>query len=204
MKNYSDPKTGEQYGAPFNEEDYDDGTENAFPLLPQSLDDQEQPMPCRVVEMSSNADPLDIDGILLDELVEFLSSPLMDSVNAEVFLGSFSKLGVQFKISYILCDIVLFISSQNYSSNVYKNAKEASSVNPEEIFSDLEKHFSQAVISGNIYEHNSIREIDLDPMFSELDSEGYLELNDFFFMLVANHRHPCLAIKVTCLMHSLR
>ncbi|KAG6478641.1 hypothetical protein ZIOFF_062084 [Zingiber officinale] len=91
----SGPKIGEQYGAPFNEEDYDDDTttEDSFPLGPESLDCQttlfnpmtEQAMTSAIIETSSNHDFLEFDGILLDEFLEFLNnSPPRENAHHEV------------------------------------------------------------------------------------------------------------------------
>ncbi|KAG6520831.1 hypothetical protein ZIOFF_017892 [Zingiber officinale] len=91
----SGPKIGEQYGAPFNEEDYDDDTttEDSFPLGPKSLDCQttlfnpmtEQAMTSAIIETSSNHDFLEFDGILLDEFLEFLNnSPPRENAHHEV------------------------------------------------------------------------------------------------------------------------
>ncbi|KAG6534289.1 hypothetical protein ZIOFF_008175 [Zingiber officinale] len=94
-KTLSGPKIGEQYGAPFNEEDYDDDTttEDSFPLGPESLDCQttlfnpmtEQAMTSAIIETSSNHDFLEFDGILLDEFLEFLNnSPPRENAHHEV------------------------------------------------------------------------------------------------------------------------
>ncbi|RWV95715.1 hypothetical protein GW17_00041635, partial [Ensete ventricosum] len=84
------PKTGEQYCASFNEEDWEDDTisENSFPLPSVScsnaepLDNQtilldpvsRQPVASSHVEVPSDPDLLDADGIWLDEVAEFLNS----------------------------------------------------------------------------------------------------------------------------------
>ncbi|KAG6518173.1 hypothetical protein ZIOFF_021576 [Zingiber officinale] len=95
LKSGSGLKIGEQYGAPFNEEDYDDDTttEDSFPLGPESLDCQttlfnpmtEQAMTSAIIETSSNHDFLEFDGILLDEFLEFLNnSPPRENAHHEV------------------------------------------------------------------------------------------------------------------------
>ncbi|XP_042387824.1 NAC domain-containing protein 82-like [Zingiber officinale] len=95
LKSGSGPKIGEQYGAPFNEEDYDDDTttEDSFPLGLESLDCQttlfnpmtEQAMTSAIIETSSNHDFLEFDGILLDEFLEFLNnSPPRENAHHEI------------------------------------------------------------------------------------------------------------------------
>lgn len=84
------PKIGERYCAPFNEEDWEDDTitENSFPLPsvscpnPEPLVNQtilldplsQQPVASSHVEVPSDPDLLDADGIWLAEVAEILNS----------------------------------------------------------------------------------------------------------------------------------
>ncbi|THU59639.1 hypothetical protein C4D60_Mb07t04190 [Musa balbisiana] len=96
------PRIGEQYGAPFNEEDWEDDTaiESSFPLpcvssclSAEPLDSQaihadpvsKQPIASSAVEVLSDHDLLDADGISLEDLAEFLnSSPLVENANGKM------------------------------------------------------------------------------------------------------------------------
>ncbi|XP_074566858.1 NAC domain-containing protein 82-like [Curcuma longa] len=139
QKSGSGPKIGEQYGT-FNEEDYDDDTttEDFFPLRPESLDVQttllhpvsEQATTSTVIETSSDPD-LDVDGILLDDMLEFLNTTLLGE-------GTHDKIP-----DSAFPDV---------------NVNEIPSVDPEEIFAELENPYSQ-----------------------ELENEQYLELTDLWF-----------------------
>ncbi|XP_038989520.1 NAC domain-containing protein 82-like isoform X2 [Phoenix dactylifera] len=102
------PKIGEQYGAPFNEEDWEDDTiiDNAisFPCapFPKPLDDQlvllepicQQSVFTGVCEVSSTSDLPDADGMLLDHLPEFLIGSPPQSENAN------NKGGINYNVNY--------------------------------------------------------------------------------------------------------
>lgn len=96
------PKIGEQYGAPFNEEDWEDDTivDNAISFSrapsPRPLDDRlilsepicQQSVATGVCEVSSTPNLLDADGMLLDQLAELLlgSPPHSENANNKVLL----------------------------------------------------------------------------------------------------------------------
>lgn len=86
------PRIGEQYGAPFNEEDWEDSIEGHSFLLPyvnclspESLGNQsalfdhisEQPAPSCVIGMPSDPELSDFGGILLEELEQFPNACLL-------------------------------------------------------------------------------------------------------------------------------
>ncbi|CAL9128064.1 unnamed protein product [Musa textilis] len=167
------PKIGEQYGAPLNEEDWDDDTAtgSSFPLpcvssclSAEPLDNQaiqadpvsKQPIASSAVEVLSDHDLLDVDGILLEELAEILnSSPLVENANGEMPDLSIPSM----------------------------NVNEAAAMDPEGVYNELEDLYPLELISGNIdHIENILNEIALPPTLQELDSEQYVELNDLFFI----------------------
>ncbi|KAG6475431.1 hypothetical protein ZIOFF_064651 [Zingiber officinale] len=157
QKSGSGPKIGEQYGAPFNEEDYDDDTttEDFFSLCPESLGVQttsfnpvtEQTMTSTVSETSSDPD-LEVDGILLDEILEILySSPPREDAHDKISDSAFPDV----------------------------NINETSWVDPEE------NPYFQELISGNTPSTDLLNETALSSMLRELENEQYVELTDFWF-----------------------
>ncbi|KAG6471883.1 hypothetical protein ZIOFF_069330 [Zingiber officinale] len=170
-KSGSGPKIREQYGAPFNEDDYDDDTttEDSFPLGPESLDCQttlfnpftEQAMTSAVIETSSNHDLLEFDGILLDKFLEFLdNSPPRENAHHEV------------------------------PDSVVPNkiVDEASSIGPEEISTELENIYSHERNSNNKASGDNLEGTALSSMLLELENDQYLELTDFWF---TEDNSPC-------------
>ncbi|XP_074567890.1 uncharacterized protein LOC141824488 isoform X2 [Curcuma longa] len=166
QKSGSGPKIGEQYGAPFNEEDYDDDTttEDSFPLGPESLDCQttsfnpvtEQTMTSAVIETSSDHDLLEFDGILLDEVLEFLnSSPPRENAHHEVPDSAVSN----------------------------KTVDETSSIDPEQISTELENIYSHELNCNNKASGDN-----LDDTLLELENAQYLELSDLWF---TEDNNPC-------------
>ncbi|EHA8590863.1 NAC domain-containing protein 82 [Cocos nucifera] len=165
------PKLGEQYGAPFNEEDWEDDTivENAFsfPCAPTSipLDDHpvllepicQQSIASGVCEVSSTPDLPDADGMLLEQLVEFLNDSPLHSENAHNEICS--------------------------SAVLDENINEVSGVETG-IYDELEDLSAEAGINDNLNYSGTMdrREYKLQPMLSELGSEQYVELNDFCFI----------------------
>ncbi|KAG6467142.1 hypothetical protein ZIOFF_075043 [Zingiber officinale] len=171
QKSGSGPKIREQYGAPFNEEDYDDDTttEDSFPLGPESLDCQttlfnpitEQAMTSAVIETSSNHDLLEFDGILLDKFLEFLdNSPPRENAHHEV------------------PDLVV----------PNKTVDETSSIGPEEISTKLENIYSHEPNSNNKASGDNLEGTALSSMLLELENDQYLELTDFWF---TEDNSPC-------------
>ncbi|URE47870.1 No apical meristem (NAM) protein [Musa troglodytarum] len=167
------PKTGEQYCAPFKEEDWEDDTitENSFPLSslscpnPEPLDNQtilldpvsQQPVASSHVEVPSDTDLLDADGIWLDEVAEFLNiSPHIETAGDTFMISELAILDM--------------------------NVNEASAVEHEGIYDEFGNLSTHAMDSGNTnHPENVLSETALLPMLSELDSEQYVELNDFCF-----------------------
>ncbi|KAG6513940.1 hypothetical protein ZIOFF_024277 [Zingiber officinale] len=171
QKSGSGPKIVEQYGAPFNEEDYNDDTttEDSFPLGPESLDCQttlfnpitEQAMTSAVIETSSNYDLLEFDGILLDEFLEFLNnSPPRENAHHEV--------------------------PDSVVPN--KTVDETSSIGPEEISTELENIYSHETNSNNKASGDNLEGIALSSMLLELENDQYLELTYFWF---TEDNSPC-------------
>nr|XP_018684507.1 PREDICTED: NAC domain-containing protein 82-like isoform X1 [Musa acuminata subsp. malaccensis] len=163
------PRIGEQYGAPFNEEDWEDDTaiESSFPLpcvssclSAEPLDNQaiqadpvsKQPIASSAVELLSDHDLLDVDGISLEELAEFLnSSPLVENADGKM--------------------PDLTIPSMNVN--------EAAAMDPEGVYNELDDLSTGELISGNIdLIENILNETALCPTLQELDSKQYVELND--------------------------
>lgn len=179
QKSGAGPKIGEQYGAPFNEEDWEDeaSTENPFPLpcvscpsqLP--LDNQtiqlepvsQQPAASSHIEVSSDPDLLVADGIFQEELAEvFNSSPRVENANATAFMMPDSAI-------------------------LDMNVNETSALDAEGMYNELENLSDQAIISGSTnHPKNISSETALYPMLSELDSEQYVELNDILFTGISN------------------
>ncbi|RWW69040.1 hypothetical protein BHE74_00023399 [Ensete ventricosum] len=169
------PRIGEQYGAPFNEEDWEDdiATGSSFPLPCVSscslepLDNHaiqadpvsNQPIASSAVEALSDHDLLDADGILLEELAEFLnSSPLVENANG---------------LWWQMPDLII--------RNM--NVNGAAAMDPDGAYNELEDLSAQELISGNIdHVENILSEIALRPTLQELDSEEYVELNDLFLI----------------------
>lgn len=163
------PKIGEQYGAPFNEEDWEDDTvvENGFLFpranSPKPLDDQpfllepicQQSVTSGVCEVSSTIDIPDDDGMLLEELAEILIGSSFHPENANV--------------------------NDKISSSAVLDENEVSGV---EIgiydeLEDLSDH--QTILNDNLnYSFTINNEYGLLPMLSELGSDQYMELNDLF------------------------
>ncbi|WOK96551.1 NAC domain-containing protein [Canna indica] len=166
------PKIGEQYGAPFNEEDWEEDTNESSIHLPcvscpstEPLNNQsialhpvtQQTLPAYVGEVPS--DPV-ADGILLEDLEVFLNiSPIRENANVQV----------------------------SDSTILGMHINEASLVDQEEIFNELEALSARTMISGNTnYAENIHGETSLHPMLSELGSDQYMELNDFCFIEDSN------------------
>ncbi|XP_042451333.1 NAC domain-containing protein 82-like isoform X1 [Zingiber officinale] len=171
QKSGSGPKIGEQYGAPFNEEDYDDDTttEDSFPLGPESLACQttlfnpvtEQAMTSAVIETSSDHDLLEFDGILLDEFLEFLnSSPPRENAHHEV----------------------------PDSAVPNGTVDETSSIGPEEISTELENIYSHEPNSNNKASGDNLDGTALSSMLLEFENDQYLELTDFW---LTEDNTPC-------------
>ncbi|KAG1328150.1 protein CUP-SHAPED COTYLEDON 3 [Cocos nucifera] len=162
------PKLGEQYGAPFNEEDWEDDliVDNAvsFPCAPspKPLDDQpillepicEESVATGVCEVSSTPNLLDADGMLLDHLAEFLlgSPSLSENANNEI----------------------------SSSAVVDKNINEVCGVETG-IYTELEDLCAQGGINNNLNYSGAINsEYELQPVLTELGCEQYVELNDIY------------------------
>ncbi|KAJ8510059.1 hypothetical protein OPV22_000493 [Ensete ventricosum] len=183
QKSGAGPKIGEQYGAPFNEEDWEDdaSAENPFPLPCVScsslvpLDNQtiqlepvnQQPAASSHIEVSSDPDLLVADGIFQEELAEFFNSSLLvENTNA------------------MMPD----------SAILDMNVNETSALDAEGMYNELEINLSsQEIISGSAnHPENISRQTALYPMLSELDSEQYVELNDFCFIGNSNLPEPIM------------
>ncbi|KAG6533146.1 hypothetical protein ZIOFF_007011 [Zingiber officinale] len=147
-------KLGSNMVAPFNEEDYDDDTttEDFFPLGPESLDCQttlfnpitEQAMTSAVIETSSNHDLLEFDGILLDEFLEFLNnSPPRENAHHEV--------------------------PNSVVPN--KTVNETSSIDLEEISTELENIYSHEPNSNNKVSGDKLEGTALSSMLLELEND---------------------------------
>lgn len=61
------------------------------------------------------------------------------------------------------------------------NVNETSSVDPEEIFTELENQYSQELISSNNTSRDHLNEAAWSSMLLELENEQYLELTDIWF-----------------------
>ncbi|XP_042416791.1 uncharacterized protein LOC122005718 [Zingiber officinale] len=175
QKSGSGPRIGEQYGAPFNEEDWEDSIDGHSFLLPcvnclspESLDNQyglldhisEQPAPFGVIGMPSDPDLSEFGGILLEELEQFPSAcPLREDICGQII------------------DSAIPINDINYSSEV----------DQDQLFNELEILTAEALIHGNIDNAENIpSEIMLHPTITELDTDQYVELNDLCFIWDSN------------------
>ncbi|XP_042412045.1 NAC domain-containing protein 53-like [Zingiber officinale] len=175
QKSGSGPRIGEQYGAPFNEEDWEDSIDGHSFLLPcvnclspESLDNQcglldhisEQPAPFGEIGMPSDPDLSEFGGILLEELEQFPSAcPLREDICGQIL------------------DSAIPINDINYSSEV----------DQDQLFNELEILTAEALIHGNIDNAENIpSEIMLHSTITELDTDQYVELNDLCFIWDSN------------------
>ncbi|WOL18531.1 NAC domain-containing protein [Canna indica] len=176
------PKIGEQYGAPFNEEDWEDDaiTENfSFPASQKSFNNQGmvypvcQPSSASVDEVPISPDLPEADRILLAQLINVhdASHPHSENVTAEM-------------------------SQMSGSVTLHGVGNETSVVNNEGMYFNLTELSVQA---GNAcYSDTFNCERMLNFVSSELETEHYVELNDLSFLgedyasefVTGNHSSP--------------
>ncbi|KAG8066859.1 hypothetical protein GUJ93_ZPchr0004g38472 [Zizania palustris] len=184
------PKIGEQYGAPFNEEDWNEANGElssfATSLVPSVTPCALESSPGRLntagqqlavsdnVEVSLEHSSETNDELALDCVCPGRASPdtLFDNIHIQQ-----------------LVEIISCFSTDLLNSVGYDNDNEILSDDGEAIFNELDELRSQS--DESISNHcDSCGEHFIQPMLEVLETEQYLELNDLSFSL-ADDPNPC-------------
>ncbi|KAF0895649.1 hypothetical protein E2562_013936 [Oryza meyeriana var. granulata] len=197
------PKIGEQYGAPFNEEDWNETNGElssfAFSVPPYALKESSNGrlntagQQLAVTDnVESSLDPLSEtnDKLAIDGVCPDTTSPGIpfDSIHIEQLAEI---------ISYFSTDLLNSVGRDGSlpdSTADYDNDNEVLSDDGEAIFNELDELHSQS--DESIFNHcDSCGEDLIEPMLEVLETEQYLELNDLSFSL-ADDPDPCNLLQI--------
>ncbi|XP_072964601.1 uncharacterized protein [Typha angustifolia] len=209
-KSGSGPKIGEQYGAPFNEEDWEDDTaaEPSFSLpsmschSPELVDETPLEPICQQSVVSGSGlmsftpdlpvsddtpDLLEADGIFIEQLLALLNDSPIRSVNADGKMPDSASLHKNDNEMFGVEPAGIYAELEDLTAqaggSLHKNYNEIFGVDTEGIYDELENLPAQARAKSI---DNFYHLVDMDseyamyPFLSELRSKDYLELNDIF------------------------